>query len=587
METKRVTTGHPDWLAVTSFFVRSRGLLAKRSVENALHRIPLLPQGAVEDFPHVLAESVSKLQTSTDPRERPLLLGKIQNLRVACRRIHRRILAPGGTFSFWRQIGPPWRLRGFYRGREVRDGCVIPTFGGGLCQLSGSLLEVVVALDLDLLERHRHTALPADVPRDMHRDATLFWNYVDLRFRSRVPLLFECFLTRTELVVRLRGRQPQASGAKIEPCDVAKAAPLPRTLVESCLTCNQTGCSRHVTESPKNVKSAFLLDDYQPEFARFVRGYIKDGDRLLLPFISPEGWTNSDMSAWHDVRSSSWFRFRRSLTLRWAVIRGVTVAKAHFELAELLAKLYERRMGHDVEHLYVAQALLPHLWRTGVLGGRTFDVLMQRLPVASLEQQLDTAARLYPQSKTLVEFRAPRWFAEAEQQALTAARIIFTPHAQIAALLDQAVCLPWESPPRRNGNGKRRNLMVFLGPTLARKGAYAVREAVRKTGLSLTVLGPELEESGFWRNLPVVRQNPLELPWERVHTVVQPALFEYWPRQLLRAHAAGANLVVSPLCGLEENRAAGIYHVPFGDVDALAATLTRLLTNQGDLPCEY
>jgi hypothetical protein len=78
-----------------------------------------------------------------------------------------------------------------------------------------------------------------------------------------------------------------------------------------------------------------------------------------------------------------------------------------------------------------------------------------------------------------------------------------------------------------------------------------------------------------------------ELPWERIHTVVQPALFEYWPRQLLRAHAAGANVVVSPLCGLEENRAAGIHHVPFGDADALAATLAQLVTDQGGFACGY
>jgi len=585
METRRVAAGHPDWLSMTSFFVRSRGLQAKRSVVNALHRIPLLSEGAVEDFPHILAESESKLRTSTDSGERPLMLGKIQNLRVACRRIHCRVLTPEGTFSFWRQIGPPWRLNGFVLGREVREGCVIPTSGGGLCQLSGSLLEVALALDLDILERHRHTALPFDAPSDIHRDATLFWNYVDLRFRSRVPLFFECFLTRTALVVRLRGKRPRAASLRVGPCNVEKPAAVPRSLVKSCLTCQQAACSRHVTESLKGAKATFLLDDYQPEFAKFVRDHIKDGDRLFLPFFSPGGWTKSAIEAANDVQFCSWFRLRRSLALRWSVFRGVTVAKAHFNLAGVLARHYEQQIGHEVEHLCLTQTLLPYLWRAGVLGGRTFDVLMQRLPVASLEQHLETAARLYPQSKTLVEFRAPRWFAEAEQQALKAVRTIFTPHKQIAALYDRAACLPWEAPPpRRNKSLRQRDLLVFMGPTLARKGAYAVREAVKKTGLSITVLGPELEEPGFWHNLPVVRSNASELPWERIHTVVQPALFEYWPRQLLRAHAAGANLVVSPLCGLEEDRAAGIHHVPFGDVDTLAATLGRLVTDQGDFP---
>ena len=288
------------------------------------------------------------------------------------------------------------------------------------------------------------------------------------------------------------------------------------------------------------------------------------------------------------------------------------MAQAHFELARTLAKSYERRIDYRAEHLCVAQSMLPHLWRSGALGGRTFDVLMQRLPVACLEQQSDVAAQLYPQSKTLIEFRAPRWFAEAEQEALQAARTLFTPHLQIAALYENAVCLPWEAAPalrdpsaslrisargsddhpskpkpglpgtptdaaRTPQHGKHRDLLVFMGPTLARKGAYAVREAIRKTGLSLTVLGRDLEEPGFWGNLPVTHTSARELPWERIHTVVQPALIEYWPRQLLRAHAAGANLVVSPPCGMQEDPDAGIHHVPFGDADALTETLTRLL----------
>lgn len=274
MKATQASLEHPDWRAMTSFFLRSRGLQAQRLVRNALRRLPRLAGGAAEDFPCVLAESVSPLHTSSDPREHLLVLGKIENLRLACRRLHHRVLEPNEVFSLWRQLGPPWRLRGFVPGREVREGCVIPTFGGGLCQLSGSLLEVATAVDLDLLEIHRHTALPADVPRDPRRDATLFWNYVDLRFRSRVPLLFECFLSRTALVVRLRDKQPGSASVQIGDGIAGKVSPLPLTVSGSCLTCDQTECARHVADAFKIAKTAFLLDEYQPEFARRVRDYI-------------------------------------------------------------------------------------------------------------------------------------------------------------------------------------------------------------------------------------------------------------------------------------------------------------------------
>jgi hypothetical protein len=589
MERMLSPTEHPSRLAMASFLARSKCLQMRRLAQNAFDPTPILVLGAVEDFPFVLAESATPLHSNTDPRERLLVLGKIQNLRVACRGIHNRVLRANDVFSLWRQIGPPWRVRGFVRGREVREGCVIPTFGGGLCQLSGSLLEVALALELELVERHTHTALPSGIPAISSRDATLFWNYVDLRFRSPFPLFFECFLSATSLIIRARGKQPPASRITSASSVLRQVSSERRQVhIESCFTCEQDNCVRHV--NPKDLtkgKTAFLIDDYQPEFAELVSDLLKEDDQVLLPFVGDGGWNRSFVPGQCDVHVARTFRVRRSLAVHWAVFRRMTVARAHFELAEFLFKIYARHLSYEVEHIVVSQTLLPHVWRAGLLGGRTFDVLMQRLPIPDLEQRLNHAAKLYPQSKTLVEFRAPRWFREAEQQALIAARNVFTPHTGIAAIHGHSIRLPWKIPVSQNGQDSERDLLVFIGPTLARKGAYAMREAMKRTGLSLTVLGPDLEQPGFWNGLPVIRSSIRELRWERVHTVVQPALFEYWPRQLLRAYAAGANLVVSPLCGIEEDHSAGIYHVPFGDVNQLSATLRRVFKTQGELVCAH
>ncbi len=271
----------------------------------------------------------------------------------------------------------------------------------------------------------------------------------------------------------------------------------------------------------------------------------------------------------------------------------LTVARAHFALAESLAKIYEKHITYDVEHLCIAQTLLPHLWRAGVLGGRSFDVLMARFPAKVLERHLDDAARLYPYSKTLTEFRAPRWFVEAEEEALHSARRIISPHPQITNLFGNALRLPWAKPIDKapidkveaDQHDPPRDLIVFLGPTLARKGAYAVREAVKRMGFSLVVLGPDLEQPGFWNGLPIIRTNLQNFSWNRVHAVLQPALIEYWPRQLLRAQAARSRLGVSPNCGIAEDPDAGVHHVPFGDVDALVSVTETLLTNRGTPLC--
>jgi hypothetical protein len=245
LESKRHKATHTSLLSMGSFVLRSKALQARRAVINTVARVPRLKEGVVADFPFVLAESASPLRTVRDPRERMLLLGKIENLRLACRQIHHCVLDRGGIFSFWRQVGPPWRMRGFMTGREVREGCVIPTIGGGLCQLSGSLLELAMTLDFELVERHRHTLLPVDVPQDPRRDATLFWNYVDLRFRSPVPVLFESYLTEDSLIVRVRGKVLRSPVAELTTRDSIHQQPLQDVAAESCFTCNQTDCIRH------------------------------------------------------------------------------------------------------------------------------------------------------------------------------------------------------------------------------------------------------------------------------------------------------------------------------------------------------
>ena len=95
------------------------------------------------------------------------------------------------------------------------------------------------------------------------------------------------------------------------------------------------------------------------------------------------------------------------------------------------------------------QNLLPYLWRTGYLAGRTFDVLMTSLPMNTLHEVLDDAARRHPDSPTLSDFRAPREIVEAEREALDRARRVVTPHREIARRFGaRALLLPWVVPSR-------------------------------------------------------------------------------------------------------------------------------------------
>jgi hypothetical protein len=148
---------------------------------------------------------------------------------------------------------------------------------------------------------------------------------------------------------------------------------------------------------------------------------------------------------------------------------------------------------------------------------------------------------------------------------------IASPHAEIAALFgDRAVKLPWSQPPDRpRAAGERFGRIAFAGPTAARKGAYAVREAAIALDLEVAPLGSELEGDDFWRGVRVASGRD----WTAVDALVQPAIVEHQPRRLLSALAAGLTVVATAACRIEPQP--GLTIVPPDDADALIAVLRR------------
>ena len=190
-----------------SFWARSRGLMVQRTLRN-LTRNDLAHPGnraaAHSDGAAILAEVRTPLFTTADAAERQLELGKVENLRVAARAMDGLLLSSGAVFSFWRVVGRPVRSRGFVIGRELRHGCLIPSIAGGICQLSNSLCRAARLAGMDIVERHAHSAPSVDgLTFDPEDDATVFWNYVDFRFRATQPVRLSVRLDAESLIVRL------------------------------------------------------------------------------------------------------------------------------------------------------------------------------------------------------------------------------------------------------------------------------------------------------------------------------------------------------------------------------------------------
>jgi hypothetical protein len=518
---------------------------------------------------------------TTAASEKRLQFGKVQNLRVSAAILRGTEVPAGAVWSFWRQLGRTTARRGFAVGRELREGCLIPTLGGGLCQLSGAIYNAALEAGLEVVERHAHSHPGVGNLAAVGRDATVFWNYVDLRLRAPFPWRLEVELTGTRLIVRLRSTKTivtPATSARPGRTVLTKA-PQPG----SCASCGVAACFRHLhPDTDENPgRSAWLVDECWPEWTAHLSKLESHSDLLLRP-LDGRRWRKANY-AWPDVsfdhvRSATLLTLRRAWSTRRLRERGDKKQRALPAWDKRLAREYARRLRPEHTHLVIAQNLVPFLWRDGVLGGRTFDVLMVRLPIRELQAQLDQAARLHPESRTCADFRAPDWMADAETEALASADHWITPHQKIANLAGpRANTIPWSAPKTVRTPAKIGRRVVFPASTLGRKGAYEVREAALALGFELSCLGAPIESSDFWKGIKLAL--PSTAPsanWlDDAAAVVLPAFVEHRPRRLLAAVAAGVPVIATPQCGL--GNMPGVIEVPAGDAQALIVALQGIL----------
>jgi hypothetical protein len=574
----RALSQAPAFWDMALFEAKATAFRIRRSAGETFRRAAARRYGTGHDLANtpILASVSSPLWPKlAGENDRALTAGKIHNLRQAIKHLDGIEVPAGRLFSFWRQIGRTTKRRGFVKGRELREGCLIASIGGGLCQLSNALYEAAMAAGFEIVERHAHSRIVSGSRASAGRDATVFWNYVDLRFRAPRPFRIEASLRQDALVVVLRGL---AVPALHKDADLREEE---RLAANDCTSCGDVDCRRHAPEQPlspfgEEGPTAWLVDACWPEFSILFAATARPEDALFLP----QRLRQSPRHAWPEAVVASetcatLIALRRALGLRRAPKQGRVLQDLLLRYDQALACRYAGKLSHLHTHLVISQNLLPHLWRSGELQGRSFDVLMIRHPMAHLQAKLDAAKQHYPESPTLGDFRAPDAIVLAESEALAAARTLFTPHSGIAAIDPlRTRLLDWITPVARDRITRGGKSILFPASALARKGAYALREAIKGLDLDILIAGRACEHDGdFWGSS---RVRPLENGhWpSELAAVVLPALVEHEPRALLRALACGLPVIATDECGLGANR--GAVTVPAFDPCSLRRELLQL-----------
>ena len=530
----------------------------------------------------VVAEKRGPLWSNVSPAEFPLTAGKVENLRQAARFLNAGEIPAGQLWSFWRQLGRTSKGRGFTKGRELRQGCLVPVIGGGLCQISGLIYQAALDAGLEVVERHAHSRTVPGSDAEQNLDATVFWNYVDLRLRGSHDWRIEIELTPTEIVVRIRSSHTTPLP---HPPNTIPTPPRPAPSGD-CLSCGMVACFRHPiatnNHAPALGHTAFLLDTFWPEFNRWSREQSRPRDRWFLP-LNATRWRRPNYR-WSPpldalVQTATLTTLFRAFRQRHLPRQGAARQQSLIKGDATLAARYASMLDPQCRHLVVSQNLLPHLWRAGVLGGRTFDVLIERWPIAELQRRLDLAKTAHPHSATLGDFRADPTLRDAESQALAAAGRLITPHRALAEHFGSQVWLvDWAWPNPIDLHPPTTPQLFFPCSPLARKGVFELANALTDLpDLEVKYLGRAQEDAqNPFLNLRSSIATSADLATTSL--LVLPAWIEHQPRLALLALASGIPVIATDACGLPDHPL--LHRLPNPDALALRALLDKLLFPQ-------
>lgn len=162
-----------------------------------------------------------------------------KNIALAASRIDLRIVQPGQVFSYNLAAGPFDRSNGYGLGRMFSGNRIVPSIGGGVCQVSSTLYNAVLRADLPVVERHPHSlTVPYLQPG---RDATVLDGVMDFRFRNNLtkPILISSSTQGRWVWVRLYGPEKSAP-VRLESKILARVKPWTERIADSRLAAGQT-----------------------------------------------------------------------------------------------------------------------------------------------------------------------------------------------------------------------------------------------------------------------------------------------------------------------------------------------------------
>jgi vancomycin resistance protein YoaR len=135
------------------------------------------PEDPIEPVEETLSAFYTKIVDSSKAR--------LKNIQLANEALNKAIVQSGDIFSFNDVVGPRTADRGYQEAPIIIDEEKEMGIGGGVCQVSTTLYNAVLAGGLEIIERHQHSAEVGYI--ELGRDATVSYGGYDLKFKNTLP----------------------------------------------------------------------------------------------------------------------------------------------------------------------------------------------------------------------------------------------------------------------------------------------------------------------------------------------------------------------------------------------------------------
>lgn len=144
--------------------------------------------------PRVISDkiaSVSTLVSSFTTSFGSSSSGRATNINLAAKTISGTLLLPGDTFSFNNIVGDTTADKGYQPAGVIIGDKIEQDYGGGVCQVSTTLYNTIMKMNLKPAERHPHNLPVSYVP--VGTDAAISYGSLDFQFKNELtyPLYIE------------------------------------------------------------------------------------------------------------------------------------------------------------------------------------------------------------------------------------------------------------------------------------------------------------------------------------------------------------------------------------------------------------